>query len=155
MSILFVFTIIASYSIESMEITVVLGGLLGIFLLTCAYSAIGLFMSCLTSYQVVAAISTLGVLAFLNFIGSVGQSIDFVRDITYWLSISGRCDTFISGLITSKDLIYFLIVISLFLILSVMKLSGGRQIRTLPVKIIRYTGLVVVAIHYWLYIFYT
>jgi ABC-2 type transport system permease protein len=39
-------------------------------------------MSSLTSYQVVAAISTLVVLAVLNFIGGLWQDIEFVRDIT-------------------------------------------------------------------------
>ncbi|MFR7875876.1 MAG: hypothetical protein ACLU4J_05425 [Butyricimonas paravirosa] len=33
----------------------------------CSYAAIG-FMSCLTSYQVVAAVATLGPLAFLNYV---------------------------------------------------------------------------------------
>lgn len=67
----------------------------------CAYAAIGLFMSTLTSYQVVAAVGTLAVLAALNYIENVGQDIPFVRDITYWLSISGRADTFFKGMICS------------------------------------------------------
>lgn len=75
----------------------------------CAYAAIGLFMSTLTSYQVVAAVGTLAVLAVLNYIGNVGQDIPFVRDITYWLSISGRADTFFKGMICSEDLLLLLI----------------------------------------------
>ncbi len=131
------------FSIENLDISYVLGGILGIFLLTAAYSAIGLFMSSLTSYQVVAAISTLAVLAGLDFIGHVGQSIDFVRDITYWLSISGRVDNFITGLISSKDVIYFLLVISLFLILSVMRLNKGRKTRSTLLVWTRYVALFV------------
>ncbi|HEY8387247.1 MAG TPA: ABC transporter permease subunit, partial [Parasegetibacter sp.] len=91
------FLVVASFSVENLDIKFVLGGIFGLFLLICAYSAIGLFMSSLTSYQVVAAISTLGVLAALNFVGEIGQSHDFVRDITYWLSMSGRSDNFING----------------------------------------------------------
>lgn len=70
--------------IKNPDIKLILSGLVGIFLLTCTYSAIGLFMSSLTAYQVVAAISTLAVFAALKFIGSVGQGIDFVRDLTYF-----------------------------------------------------------------------
>ena len=44
----------------------VLSGLLGIYLLTCAYAAIGLFTSPLTSYQVVAVVSTLAVLTIFS-----------------------------------------------------------------------------------------
>lgn len=146
MFILFAFLTVGALSIESAEISVLFGGIFGLFLLACAYSAIGLFMSCLTSYQVVAAISTLAVLAFLNFVGEIGQGIDLVRDITYWISISGRCENFIGGLISSKDIIYFLIVISLFLVLSMMKLSAGRQIRTVVAKILRYSVLVLGAV---------
>ncbi len=126
-------------SIEALDIKFVLGGILGIYLLMCAYSAIGLFMSSLTSYQVVAAISTLAVLAFLNFVGQIGQSYDFIRDITYWLSISGRADNFVNGLISTKDLIYFILVIGLFLALTIMKLQNERQTRSTGVKIGRYT----------------
>lgn len=67
---------------------------------------------------------TLAVLAVLNFVGGMWQDIAFVRDITYWLSISGRCDEFISGLICSEDLLYFIIVIALFLSLAIIRLQA-------------------------------
>ena len=80
--ILATYIITGCYSIVALDIVFVLGGILGIFLLICAYSAIGLFMSSLTNYQIVAAISTLAVLATLNCIGGIGQQYDFVRDVT-------------------------------------------------------------------------
>lgn len=61
--------------VKSFDFPFALTGLLGIYLLICAYAAIGLFMSTLTSYQVVAAVGTLTLLAVLNFIGGVGQDI--------------------------------------------------------------------------------
>lgn len=144
--ILISFGIAGAFSIGSMETSVLISGLIGLYLLVLAYSAIGLFMSCLTSYQVVAAVSTLAVLAALNFVGDIGQNIDLVRDITYWISISGRSDNFIGGLISSKDVIYFLIVIGLFLTMSIMRLSEGRYMRSAVIKYGRYTLLIVVAI---------
>tara|TARA_R110002020_G_scaffold185364_4_gene382943 strand:- start:2270 stop:4531 length:2262 start_codon:yes stop_codon:yes gene_type:complete len=130
-------------SIENLDFQYLLGGILGLYLLLCAYSSIGLFMSSLTSYQVVAAISTLAVLAALNYVGTIGQSIDFVRDITYWISISGRADNFINGLITSKDLIYFLLIIGLFLFLTVMRFDRGRKQTSQFSKVSTYVILVV------------
>ena len=56
-------------TVENFQISMLLVGMLGIYLLILAYSAIGLFMSTLTAYQVVAAVGTLAVLAVLNFIG--------------------------------------------------------------------------------------
>lgn len=114
------------FAIKDAEITAVLVAVLGLYLTVCAYAAIGLFMSTITRYQVVAAIGTLVVLAVLNFIGRVGQDMDFVRDLTFWLSISGRSQTFMYGMINSADLLYFLLVIGLFLTLSVVRLQGER-----------------------------
>lgn len=106
--------VVSFYSIEYIDVKYLLGGVFGLFILICAYASIGLLMSSLTSYQVVAAISTLAVLATLSYIGTVGQSIEWVRDITYWISIEGRADNFLNGLISSKDVIYFILVIVLF-----------------------------------------
>lgn len=131
-----------AFLIRSVDVKLLLSGLLGLYLLICAYSAIGLFMSCLTSYQVVAAISTFVVFAVLGYIGNVGQSIDFVRHITYFLSISGRSVQFISGLISTKDVFYFLIVIALFLGLTILKLRGGRESISPLAKAARYAALV-------------
>ncbi len=92
--------IISCFNISHADYGQLLSALLGIYLLLNAFSAMGLFMSCLTSYQVVAALSTFVLFAFLTYIGSVGQDIDFVREITYALSISGRTRHMVSGLIS-------------------------------------------------------
>lgn len=118
--------ILSLFVIKDMEITAVLVALFGLYLTVCVYAAIGLFMSTITRYQVVAAIGTLVLLAMLNFVGRIGQEIDFVRDLTFWLSIAGRSQTFMYGMINSADLLYFLLVIGLFLTLSVVKLHGER-----------------------------
>lgn len=144
--VLLVFAAVGYFSIENMDVNLVLSGILGLYLLICAYAAIGLFMSCLTSYQVVAAIATLVVFAALNYVGGLGQHLDFVRDITYFLSIAGRTDEFISGLISSKDVIYFVIVILLFLAFSILRLQSGRESKPLLVTIGRYTGVVVMGL---------
>jgi ABC-2 type transport system permease protein len=83
-TILVVFAVSGMLSIHSADKGLLFSGLLGIYLLLCAYSAIGLFMSCLTSYQVVSAISTLVLFAVLGYIGTVWQNIDFVRNLTFF-----------------------------------------------------------------------
>ena len=113
--------------VKNFDWALVATGIFGLYLLLCAYAAIGVFMSSLTSYQIVAAIGTLIVLMLLNMIGGWWQDYDFVRDITYWLSINGRSDTFIAGLICSEDVIYFLVVICLFLALAIIRLNAVRQ----------------------------
>lgn len=130
-------------SIEAIDFKYLLGGIFGLYLLACSYAAIGLFMSSITTYQVVAAMSTLAIFAALNFMSSVGQSIDFVRDITYWMALSDRVDNFIIGLISSKDVIYFILIISLFLVLSIMRLNAGRSNYSITSKMLRYSAVVI------------
>ncbi|MBO9632975.1 MAG: Gldg family protein [Chitinophagaceae bacterium] len=145
-AILAAFGVYAIFTINHVDIPLILSGLLGLFLLICAYAAIGLFMSSLTSYTVVAAMGTLAIFALLGYVKEVGQDIEFVRDITYWLAISGRCETFINGMITSEDVLYFLIVICLFVGLSIFKLQAGRQKRSPSVTFVRYAAIFAAAI---------
>ncbi len=143
--VLCVFVLFSAFAIHSFDFAQVLTGLFGLYLLICAYAAIGLFMSAITSYQVVAAMGTLAILAVLNFIGTVAQDVEFVRDITYWLSISGRCGEFINGLICSEDLLYFLIIIVMFLMFSIIKLQAERTKKSFSFIAGKYTVVFCVA----------
>ena len=125
--ILLVFIIFGACTIDHFDFWLTVSGLLGVYLLICSYAAIGLFMSSLTSYQIVAALGTLSILFVLNMVGGLWQDIEWVRDITWWLSISGRANEFISGLICSEDVLYFVFVTGLFLTLSVLRLNAIRQ----------------------------
>lgn len=145
-SVLFLVVLAGSISIEALDIKFLMGGILGLYILICAYASIGLFMSSITPYQVVAAIGTLAILAAFNFVGKIGQSIDIVRDVTYWISISGRADNFINGLISSKDVIYFLLVIFLFLALTIMRLDKGRKNTSTSVTTTKYSILVIMVL---------
>ena len=145
-AVLLLFLVFCALTVEHFDYPFAFTGLLGILLLTCAYAAIGLFMSTLTAYQVVAAVGTLTLLALLNYIGNVGQDIAFVRDITYWLSLSGRSDSLIEGMICSQDVLYFFIVIVLFLVLSILKLKFARTSVKPAVKWMQYTLTVCVAL---------
>ena len=145
-AVLALIVVVGLFNIQHADAGMLLAGLLGVYLLLCAYAAIGLFMSCLTSYQVVAALSTLVLLAVLSYIGQLWQDIDFVRDLAYFLSIQGRADHMLLGLITTKDVIYFLVIIGMFLCFGIYKLQSDRESKPLLVKIGRYAGIVVLAL---------
>jgi ABC-2 type transport system permease protein len=144
--VLVIIVICGLLNIHAADAGLLVSGLIGIYILLCAYAAIGLFMSCLTSYQVVAALSTLVLLAALSYIGTVWQDIDFVRDLTYFLSISGRADHMLLGLVTTKDLLYFGVIIFVFLSFSIYKLQGDRESKPVWIKAGRYVGIIVVAL---------
>lgn len=142
-SILGFITLFSVIFIKDFDYPMILTAMLGYYLLILAYSAIGLFMSSLTKYQVVAAISTLAVLAFLNMIGGIGSGVDGLREITAWFSIRGRSDSFLSGLISSSDLIYFILIIAFMLSLCMFKLYTQKVIMLKSKKILSYTLIIV------------
>lgn len=124
--ILLLYGIFAMVTIDHVDIPFILTGWLGLYLLLCAYAAIGLFMSSLTTYNVVAALGTFSIFALLAYVKGVGQDMAFVRDVTYWMAITGRSDSFIAGMITTEDVLYFFIVSALFLSFTIIKLQAGR-----------------------------
>lgn len=144
--IVFMFVVYGMFTVENFDFQATLSGLLGIFLLICTYGAIGLFMSSLTSYQVVAAMGTFAIFALLSYVSRLWQDVAFVREIMYWLSINGRSNEFISGLICSEDVLYFLTVISLFLALSILRLKSVRQKTRLSVSALRYLAAIAFAV---------
>lgn len=137
-----VLVIVGYFSIKDFDLSLVLSGWLGLYLLMATYAAIGLFMSTLTSYQIVAALGTLTLISFLNFIGSLWQHIEGVRKVMYWFSLKGRADEPIRGLICSEDILYFILVSGMFLGFSVLKLQFARQSCSMSVKVGKYVGLV-------------
>jgi len=102
-----------------------LGGILGIALLIGAFTAIGLYISTLTSYPTVAAIGTFGALLFLWIIDWAGDS-SSQSGLFAYLSITNHYQTLLQGLFNTKDVIYYLLVITLFLILSIQRLDAER-----------------------------
>lgn len=133
-----IFVVTGVFHIQHPDTGILMTALLGFYLLVCAYSAIGLFMSSLTSYQVVAAISTFVMIGILSFIGSLWQRVPVVRDLTYFLSIKGRAENLLSGLVTTKDIIYFLVIISIFLSLAILKLKGSMETKPFLFRATRY-----------------
>ncbi|WP_059026328.1 Gldg family protein [Gabonibacter massiliensis] len=143
--VLFLFAVFGAFTIKDFDFPAIGAALLGLYLLICAYAAVGLFMSSLTSYQVVAAILTLTMLAFFNYVRGVWQGVELVREVTFWLGMSGRADEFVQGLICSEDLLYFIIVSALFLTLSVIRLKACRQKSLWMVTLGKYVGVLFLA----------
>ncbi|WP_316825902.1 Gldg family protein [Pedobacter miscanthi] len=141
-----IFIASGSIQIQSAETGMLLTGALGFFLLLCAYSAVGLFMSSLTTYQVVAAVCTFLMIGILYYVGRLWQGIDFIRELTYFLSIAGRTEKMLNGLLTTKDVIYFVVIVYIFLGLTIFKLKGGMESKPVVLKSARYIGVIISAL---------
>ncbi len=141
-----VFIVTGIINIQHADYGVLLSASLGFYLLVCAYTAIGLFMSSLTTYQIVSAIGSFIIIFVLSRIGGLWQKYDFVRDLTYFLSLSGRTTKMLKGLITTKDVIYFIVIVYMFVGFTLIKLKAGRESRPWYVKAARYVAIAATAL---------
>ncbi len=101
-------------------------GLLGIVLLIAAFTAAGLFMSSLTDHSTVAAVSTFGLLLLLWIIDWAGNSGAEVGTVFSYLSVLRHYESLLKGLFNSTDVIYYLLFIVTFLVLSIQRLDAQR-----------------------------
>lgn len=142
--IMFLYVVMGIILIENLDVCWLLTALLGIFLLVCAYASIGLFMSTISRYQIVAAMGTFILLGFLNYVNTLWQGVAFVRDITFWLSISGRAEQFVRGMICSEDVIYFLVVPAMFICFSIIRMDSRIRRVSWMRNALKYCGVFLV-----------
>lgn len=139
-----IFMIVSAFQIVHVDDGLLLSAALGFYLIVCTYSAIGLFMSSLSNYQIVSALASFVIIFILGRIGTLWQKYDLVRDLTYFLSLQNRTGKMLSGLITSKDVIYFISVSCMFIGFTMIRLRNAREDKPWLLKAGRY-ALVFVA----------
>ncbi len=141
-SILVIQDIFCAVCVKTVDYGPMISGLAGLYLLMLAYSAIGIFMSSLTRYQIVSAVGTIASLFAISYITKVGQGVPVIREIAYWAGIAGRADTFILGMVCSEDLIYFIAVTALFLGLTIIKMNAASARLTGRSSAMAYAGII-------------
>lgn len=102
-------------------------GLLGLELALAGFAAIGLFFSSITSRPTVAATSSYGLLLFLWVINLASGAEGKGSALFAWLSPTSHLQNMFGGLVTSMDLIYFLLLILTFLTLCVRRLNSRNS----------------------------
>lgn len=144
--ILSIFLVSGLFSIRNVDFGYLFSALLGFYLLVCAYSAIGIFMSSLTTYQIVSAVSTFLAIFVLSNIGGLWQEYDFTRDLTYFLSINGRTERMMQGLITTNDVFYFLLIIWMFISFTILRLKATIEFKRFAVRFLRYLAVIIIVL---------
>lgn len=99
---------------------------LGLVLLLASFAAAGLFLSSLARQPVIAAVTTFGLLLFLVVLYISGNSQGAGSEIFVYLSHFGHFLSFLEGMFDSSDLVYYLLFIGGFLILTIRKLDNDR-----------------------------
>ncbi len=141
---LFMFTFF--FFMRSPDYGLFISSVAGLFLLACAYTAIGLFVSSLTSYQILAALGTFLIVFVLSKIDGLWQKYDILRDITYFFYLPGRTDRMMKGLIATKDIVYYAMMVFMFLGFTLIRLKSLRESKPWYVKIMRVVIIVMITI---------
>ena len=96
---------------------------LGLLLLSGTFAVVGLYLSSLTSNPIVAGVGTYGVLLLLWLINAgTGDP----NSPLHMLSLIKHYDTFAKGTVALNDLVYYLVLMVLFLLLSIRRLDADR-----------------------------
>jgi len=121
----YVVTIASVGNLDSGE---VICGYLGLILMSAAYISIGLYVSSLTSNQIIALLVTLFICVTFQFLFNIIASTftGFLSEIFSVISISSHFESIQRGVVDSKDLIYFLSIIFLGLFLAEISLSKRK-----------------------------
>ena len=119
LSLTLVYPIISSmYGTLSVAITV--GNYVAIILAASAYIAISQFMSSLTESQIISAILSIVTLSAFWLLDLLFQStnIDFISQVTSFISIITRFTNFYKGIFSLSDTLYFISIAAIFLFLT-------------------------------------
>jgi ABC-2 type transport system permease protein len=130
------FLVIIVFLIALMPLSLLSGGeldmgklaanILALLLLVMAFTAIGLFMSCVATNPTIAAFTTFGSLLLLWILDWTTGFDSQHSDLFEYLSILKHFQAIQSGLISSVDVGYFILFITAFIILSVRRLDNDR-----------------------------
>lgn len=109
------------------ELGVMFAGYLGLFLLALSFVSVGLFTSSLTQNQIIAAISSFGILILLFVISwpaEAGGGV--VWALLKYLSLPEHFSTMTRGVIDTSDVVFFLSVVATALFLTQRSVESAR-----------------------------
>ncbi len=108
------------------ELGPIFSGYLGIFLMSAALIALGMWFSSLTENQIIAGTLTLVISLLLWVIGWAGTFIkhDLMRAVISEIAIAGHLDNFAKGVIDTRDVIYYLSFTAFFIFLTLRSLES-------------------------------
>ncbi|MDH5256707.1 MAG: ABC transporter permease subunit [Gammaproteobacteria bacterium] len=111
----------------NLDIGMIASGFIALTLLLGSFAATGVYMSTITSQPTIAAVSTFGFLLLLWVIDwAVNINADQSTGLANYLSILKHYQPLINGIFKSSDIIYYLLFIMTFLVLSIRRLHADR-----------------------------
>ncbi|RKU24072.1 ABC transporter permease [Candidatus Poribacteria bacterium] len=91
-----------------LDIGLLISGYLGVILITFSFLALGLLMSSMCKNQLVAALTSFGILLTLWVIGALAARGGMIGNFLSYLSLSEHYNDFARGVIPLKDVVYYI-----------------------------------------------
>lgn len=113
-------------TVGELDIGKFLACILAMALLMAAFNALGLYMSSIASQPTVAAVASFGALLSLWIVDWAGSSNENSSSVFEYISIMRHFENLLRGLVNSTDVLYFILFIAGFLILSIRRLDNDR-----------------------------
>ena len=102
-----------------------ISSILGLTLLATAFIAIGMFMSSLTAQPAIAATSsfvTMFMLWIMHVAANTGSA--FLSNVIAYLSVLQHFNRLLSGLVSTTDISYFILLTTIFIVLTIWRLDA-------------------------------
>ena len=109
-----------------LDLARIAAGWLGLALLMMAFTAAGLFVSALTHEPTIAAVGSFGLLLAFWLMQVLSTQPEPFGPVLGYLALTGHFDNLKRGIFNSADVAYYLLFISLFLWLTVLRLDSER-----------------------------
>jgi len=113
----------------TLDFGVLASACLGLMLLLASFTALGLYMSSLTVQPTIAAVSSFGALLLLWVLdwGSGSTDASMGGGVLAYFSLVRHYEALLKGVFNSADVIYYLLFIGTFLVLSIRRLDAERM----------------------------
>lgn len=112
-----------------LDVGLLMSAFVGIMLLLASYCALGIFVSSLTANPVIAGVGTLFVLIsfWLMELPNL-SSLTFLHQSVAYLSLFRHLDPLLHGVLDSRDIIYFILFITLFLAMAIFFVERDKTV---------------------------
>ncbi|RKY04316.1 ABC transporter permease [Candidatus Poribacteria bacterium] len=119
------FPIITSFY-GKVDVGPVISGYVGLILLGASFLSIGILVSSMCRNQIVAALTSFGILLLLWLIGFIARGRGTIGEVLRYLSLVEHFEDFARGIIGLKHVIYYLSVTAVFLFATVRSVESAK-----------------------------
>lgn len=109
-----------------LDIGLILSGYLGLLLISSCFISLGLFMSSMSRNQIVASLSSFGIILILWIIGILSNRTDSIPKILSYLSFHVHYTEFSRGIIVLKDVVFYLSFTTVCLFSTVKSIESSK-----------------------------